>query len=235
MKSVELLLGFCLFFSSLNPILVQAKPLTTIIAQSDRTKRIQFDRGEISTTVEDAVIRGTRDIYLLGANAPQIMTVSLTSLENNAVFNLVSPNNIILKKEVTHTNLILPANGDYKIIVGGIRGNATYNLYVEIYDVVSTQTVKTENYKIILRSNCIEGAVTCNHVSYEGINVNTGDSIQLAGKTIHTTCADGLTPCRFLGYKFVNGDYVYFVQSDGSLLVYQENELILQEEGTSQN
>ncbi len=163
------------------------------------------------------------------------MTISLTSLENNAVFDLVSPNTTILNKGVTNTHLVLPANGDYKIIVRGTRGNATYNLYVEIYDVVSTQIITTENYKIVLHSNCIEGAVSCNHVSYEGININTGDSIQLAGKTIHTTCADGVTPCRFLGYKFVNGDHSYIVQSDGSLLVYEENNLILKEEGTWQN
>ncbi|MDJ0660038.1 MAG: hypothetical protein QNJ42_11195 [Crocosphaera sp.] len=234
MKSFSLVLGLCLLSFGLNPILIEANPLIKV-AENNRTKRIQFEQGEISTTFEDAVIRGTRNTYLLGANTSQVMTISLTSLENNAVFDLVAPNNTILKREVTNTHLVLPDNGDYKIIVGGTRGNATYNLYVEIYDVVSTQRIKTENYRIILRSYCIEGAVTCNHVSYEGINLHTGDSIQLAGKTIHTTCVDGVTPCRFLGYQFVNGDYTYIVRSDGSLLVYQANNLILQEEGTWQD
>ena len=228
-------MGLCLLCSSLNPISIQAKPSVNIIAQSDRTRRIQFNQGEISTTVIDSVVRGTRDIYLLRANQSQIMTISLTSLGNNAVFDLVSPDNIILKAEVTDTNLVLPINGDYKIIVGGTRGNANYNLYVEIYDSVSIQRLRTKNVNIVLRSNCIEGAVTCNNVSYQGININTGDSIQLVGKTIHTTCADGVTPCRFLGYEFINGNYRYIVQNDGLLLVYQGEKLILREQGTWQN
>lgn len=235
MKSFNLFLGLCLLFSSLNPILLQAQPSITIIAQSDRTRRIQFDQGEISTTVEDSLVRGTRDIYLLRANASQIMTISLTSLEDNAVFDLVSPNNTILQQEVTNTNLVLPINGDYKIIVGGTRGNATYNLYVEVYEPVSIQRLRTENFQIVLRSPCIEGAVSCNNVSYEGINVNTGDTIQLTGKIIHNTCADSITPCRFLGYEFINGDYRYFVQNDGLLLVYRGDNLILREEGTWQD
>ena len=143
MKSLNFFLGLCLLCSSLNPISIQAKPSVNIIAQSDRTRRIQFNQGEISTTVNDSVVRGTRDIYLLRANQSQIMTISLTSLGNNAVFDLVSPDNIILKAEVTDTNLVLPINGDYKIIVGGTRGNANYNLYVEIYDSVSIQRLRT--------------------------------------------------------------------------------------------
>jgi hypothetical protein len=60
------------------------------------------------------------------------MNISLTSIENNAVFDLVTPDGIMLKQEVTNANLVLPLNGDYKIIVGGTRGNATYELSVEI-------------------------------------------------------------------------------------------------------
>ncbi|MDJ0578784.1 hypothetical protein [Crocosphaera sp.] len=235
MKSLKLLLGLCLLCSSLNPTSIQAQPSINIITQRDRTTRIQFNRGEISTTVNDSVVRGTRDIYLLRANQSQIMKISLTSLENNAVFDLVSPNNTILTEEVTDIGLVLPMNGDYKIIVGGTRGNATYNLYVEIYDSVSIQRLRTENVNIVLRSNCIEGAVTCNNVSYQGININTGDSIELVGKTIHTTCADGVTPCRFLGYEFINGNYRYIVKNDGLLLVYQGEKLILREQGAWQN
>ena len=235
MKFLRLFLGLCLLFSSLNPIPIQATPVTTIITQSDRTRRIQFDRGTTSKIIQDAVIRGTRNIYLLRANASQIMTISLTSLENNAVFDLLSPDNKIITQEVTNTSIILPSNGDYKIIVGGTRGNASYELYVQIKDTVSQQILRTKNFKITIRSNCIEGSVSCNQVFYEGININTGDRIQLKGKNIYTTCADGITPCRFLGYEFLNGDYRYFVQNDGLLLVYQGENLILQEEGTWQD
>ncbi len=207
----------------------------TFIAQSNPPKRIQFDRGGTSKTIKNSVVRGTRDIFLLGAKASQKMNIFLTSLEDNAVFNLVIPNNITLKQKVTNASVILPLNGDYKIIVGGTRGNATYESVVEIKNTVKTEILKTKNFKIYIRSNCLEGAVTCDKVFYEGINVRTGDSIKLVGKTLHTTCADGITPCRFLGYEFRNGNYRYVVRNDGLLLVYHEDTLLLEEQGTWQN
>jgi hypothetical protein len=105
---------------------------TIIIAQQFRTRRIRFARGASSAFVEDAVVRGTRDIYLLGAKAGQKMTVSITSVENNAVFDIISPQQKILKQEATSWSTQLPATGNYRIVVGGTRGNATYKLRVEI-------------------------------------------------------------------------------------------------------
>jgi hypothetical protein len=105
---------------------------TLVIAQQSRTRRIQFASGASSAVVEDAVVRGTRDTYLLGAKAGQKMTVSITSVENNAVFDIISPKQKLLKQEATSWSTKLPATGDYRIVVGGTRGNATYNLRVEI-------------------------------------------------------------------------------------------------------
>lgn len=105
---------------------------TLVIAQQSRTRRIQFARGSSSAVVENAVVRGTRDTYLLGAKAGQKMTVSITSVENNAVFDIISPQQKILKQEATSWSIKLPTTGDYRIVVGGTRGNATYKLRVEI-------------------------------------------------------------------------------------------------------
>ncbi len=105
---------------------------TVVIAQQSRTRRIQFARGASSAVVEDAVVRGTRDTYLLGAKAGQKMTVSITSVENNAVFDIISPKQKLLKQEATSWSTQLPATGNYRIVVGGTRGNATYKLRVEI-------------------------------------------------------------------------------------------------------
>lgn len=105
---------------------------TLLIAQQSRTRRIQFARGSSSAVVENAVVRGTRDTYLLGAKAGQKMTVSITSVENNAVFDIISPKQKLLKQEATSWSVQLPATGDYRIVVGGTRGNATYKLRVEI-------------------------------------------------------------------------------------------------------
>ncbi|MBD2129116.1 hypothetical protein NDI39_03265 [Microcoleus sp. ZQ-A2] len=105
---------------------------TVVIAQQSRTRRIQFARGASSAVVEDAVVRGTRDTYLLGAKAGQKMTLSITSVENNAVFDIISPKQKLLKQEATSWSTLLPATGNYRIVVGGTRGNATYKLRVEI-------------------------------------------------------------------------------------------------------
>lgn len=103
-----------------------------LIAQQNRTRRIQFARGTSSAVVEDAVVRGTRDTYLLGARARQRMTVNISSVEQNAVFDVVAPNGRVIKQEATSFSGALPVNGDYRIVVGGTRGNATYRLQVSI-------------------------------------------------------------------------------------------------------
>jgi hypothetical protein len=95
----------------------------------------------------------------------------------------------------------------------------------------NAETLKTKNFSVKITRNCPEGNVTCNNVTYSGKNLKTGASIRLTGKTIHTTCADGVTPCRFLGYEFRNNKYLYRVTAEGKLQVFQGKKLILQEEG----
>lgn len=58
--------------------------------------------------------------------------MKITSLEKNAVFNVIAPDGKTIKQEATTWSGKLPANGDYQIIVGGTRGNASYELTVEI-------------------------------------------------------------------------------------------------------
>lgn len=101
------------------------------------TKRIKFAKGKSSTTISYSVIRGDRDTYLLGAKAGQRMSVRITSLEKNAVFQIENPEGAYLENagdgddQTTWTGT-LPDKGDYKIIVGGTRGNASYKLSVSI-------------------------------------------------------------------------------------------------------
>jgi hypothetical protein len=105
---------------------------TLLISQQSRTRRIRFARGASSAVVEDAVVRGTRDIYLLRAREGQTMIINITSLEKNAVFDIQAPNGELLKEEATSWRGVLPSSGDYSIIVGGTRGNASYKLEVTI-------------------------------------------------------------------------------------------------------
>lgn len=96
-------------------------------------------------------------------------------------------------------------------------------------------TLKTKDFRVTITNNCPEGTVVCNNVTYYGINVKTNASLKLRGRTVHTSCADGVTPCRFIGYEFFNGNYRYFVTEQGSLQVYQNGKLVLNQRGNWQH
>jgi hypothetical protein len=101
------------------------------------TKRLKFARGKSSTTISGAVLRGDLDTYIIKAKSGQMMYTKITSLENNAVFSIKGPDGEYLQdvgEEDDRTDAAsdLPYDGDYKIIVGGTRGNANYKLTVSI-------------------------------------------------------------------------------------------------------
>lgn len=94
----------------------------------------------------------------------------------------------------------------------------------------------TPSFKITIDSHCEEGNVTCDKVTYLGVNRKTGASIKLKGKTLHTTCADGVSPCRFIGYLFKNGNVQYLIEEDGQLTVTRnKTEILVDEKGEWKN
>ncbi|MEA5464938.1 hypothetical protein [Leptothoe sp. PORK10 BA2] len=95
-------------------------------------QKVSFAAGESSAKASNGVIRGELDVYDLGASGGQQMVLSITSEEDNAVFTVVSPNGDILAKEAKNETLVLPDTGDYHVIVGGTRGNASYDLTIGI-------------------------------------------------------------------------------------------------------
>ena len=101
-------------------------------AQQGMTKRVRFPKGRNSVVLRGAAVRGTQDRYILRAGSGQTMTLRITSTEDNAVFDVMAPGGQSLASEVTDWTGELPATGDYTIVVGGTRGNATYRLAVTI-------------------------------------------------------------------------------------------------------
>ena len=102
-------------------------------------KRIKFARGRTSTVINNAVLRDEIDEYILNARAGQKMTVDISSIEDNASFEIVGPDKTKLPgagfdDDAKHWTGELPASGDYTIEVAPTRGNATYRLKVEIVD-----------------------------------------------------------------------------------------------------
>jgi hypothetical protein len=112
--------------------------VTTLTAFAEGLKkRIKFPKGFSGVTLKGGVIRGDRDVYLLKAGKGQTMKVTITSTENNAVFQIYAPNAKALKgadetDDATKWKGRLPLAGDYQIVVGGTRGNASYSITVEV-------------------------------------------------------------------------------------------------------
>jgi hypothetical protein len=108
-----------------------------LVAQQSRWQRVRFAAGASAITIKDSVLRGTRDVYLVDARQQQKMTIQLTSLENNATFDVIAPPNragkrVLLRQAVMTWTGTLPQSGDYRIVVGPTRGNASYRLVISI-------------------------------------------------------------------------------------------------------
>jgi hypothetical protein len=101
-------------------------------------KKVRFAPRTSSTTIRGAVIRGERDRYYLGAKAGQTMSVKITSLEKNAVFQIYfhGEEETLPRAgdddDATNWSGQLPIDNEYVIVVGGTRGNATYALTISI-------------------------------------------------------------------------------------------------------
>jgi len=113
-------------------------------AWSGIREEVKFKRGASSAEIDGGVVRGERDKYLLGAAKGQYLSVSISSLEDNAVFSVyptgakeladdeMAGKPISSASEVKAVTLQLPESGKYLILVGGTRGNANYKLSVAV-------------------------------------------------------------------------------------------------------
>lgn len=112
-------------------------PFVGNAAAANIVSRVRFARGAAAATLRGAVVRGDVDVYVLRANARQVMNVTISSIENNAVFQIKGPGGAELAgarsgDDIMHWSGELARSGDYRIVVGGTRGNATYKLTVGI-------------------------------------------------------------------------------------------------------
>ncbi len=105
-------------------------PLDGLTVRVDQ--EVKFETGGTSATVEGAVIRGERDVYRLEANAGQQLNLAISSLEDNGVFDLYSPDGSLIANGQVETSVQLPATGEYIVLIGGIRGNVSYTLDISI-------------------------------------------------------------------------------------------------------
>ena len=118
-------------------LLILALTFASITSADGIRKRVKFAKGSHSANYSYSVIRGDRDTYIAGAKANQRMSLKITSLEKNAVFQVQTPGGSYLQgagevDDAMRWSGSLPEDGDYEITVGGTRGNASYKLTVTI-------------------------------------------------------------------------------------------------------
>lgn len=127
MKKLNILLVLLMIFAAAG-----------INSQVNDDKRIKFKKGESSATVAGSVIRGEEDSYILNASKNQKMIVTLSSTEDNAVFRIKDRSSRYYLDgageidDAKKWEGTLPSDGEYKIIIGGTRGNTEYTLMVFI-------------------------------------------------------------------------------------------------------
>ena len=101
-------------------------------------KKVRFAKGTSSITIREAVVRGDRDRYYVSAKTGQRMSVKITSLEKNAVFQIYfhgeeeSLPRAGEEDDATNWSGQLTIDNEYVIVVGGTRGNATYALTISM-------------------------------------------------------------------------------------------------------
>ena len=87
MKNKNLSMKISVLFAAVLLIITSVETF----AARDRTRRIRFESGRTTKVIKDAVVRGDRDRYILHARAGQTLIVHITSVENNAVFDIYRP------------------------------------------------------------------------------------------------------------------------------------------------
>jgi hypothetical protein len=143
MKTVLALLALVLSFAA-EAAVMAAEPVPS-------PKPIFFATGSTSGTLGGNVRRGERNLYSLNAKAGQTMTVTITTPDGNAVFQLYEPGTTVGRdndgalefhgealhgaadgEDATRWQGRLPKSGTYLIVVGSTRGNARFSMDVKI-------------------------------------------------------------------------------------------------------
>lgn len=130
-------------------LLAAAPALRADAPAPDAPRALRFAKGHSSTTVRDAVVRGERAYWRFGARAGQLATVEVKALERNAVVEVWRPGaqrpaavgepmqgqalpGAGEGDEATRWSGRLPDDGEYLVVVGATRGNASYTLTLRI-------------------------------------------------------------------------------------------------------
>lgn len=96
-------------------------------------RRVQFQRGKSSATVQGNVSIALPDTLLVGARTGQVMSVRLTAPRQSVRFLVMSPKTTSLIADNTRSwTGTLPETGDYHIIVDSDERGGSYSMTISI-------------------------------------------------------------------------------------------------------
>ena len=96
----------------------------------------------------------------------------------------------------------------------------------------NAESLITPSYEISVKWKCGEGYVSCDNIEFNVKNKAEGTTSTYIGKSNHSVCADGVTPCKFQGYEFNVGEFSYSLYMRGLIEVVKNNtEVVLSESG----
>jgi hypothetical protein len=113
--------------------------LDVLITQPVQYTPLRFEVGTSTIRVTGAIIRGeTGPLYGLRAAAGQRMDITISSVEANASFDVLTPSGQFLRSEIEEEGFEfwahLPESGEYLITTNGLRGNVFFTLDISIRD-----------------------------------------------------------------------------------------------------
>lgn len=128
---------------------VLAAALCVAAVDAEAPRALRFAKGHSSVTVKDSVVRGETQRWTFGARAGQMATLKISAPEKNAVLQVWRPGARLPTAQgdpiegltlagagegddATEWHGPLPESGDYVVVVGGTRGNASYRLTLKI-------------------------------------------------------------------------------------------------------
>ena len=128
-----------IFGAAFSLILIAALDVVAQGGGKAEPKRIEFKRGTTTTTVVEKIKNDEEAEYVIAARKGQRLTIRLTSTPyRSAVFDIKAPGDadLGLEYDANYTfNKILPATGDYFIIVDRpttSKGTANYKMVITI-------------------------------------------------------------------------------------------------------
>ena len=91
-------------------------------------QRIQFAPGTNTASLRADVLPATTDRYVLRAAAGQTMVVHVAPLVPNITFSIFAPDGTALADDQVQATVVLPANGDYLVVVETTSSGGPYQI-----------------------------------------------------------------------------------------------------------